>query len=124
MTDRKFALLIAICLIGLGVFLFAGLQVADAKKVRWNKSYASIYDADALGGAVACGGGTRGYFVAHKTLPCGTRVRFLYRHRKVTATVRDRGPFVAGRTWDLDWNVHMALGTPYGVPLVSWRLIR
>lgn len=39
--------------------------------------------------------------VAHRTLPCGTRVTFRYNGLTVVARVIDRGPYVSGRTWDL-----------------------
>jgi hypothetical protein len=39
--------------------------------------------------------------VAHRTLPCGTRVTFRYNGVTVTTRVIDRGPYVAGRTWDM-----------------------
>lgn len=39
--------------------------------------------------------------VAHRTLPCGTRVAFRYNGRTVIARVIDRGPYVSGRTWDM-----------------------
>jgi rare lipoprotein A (peptidoglycan hydrolase) len=39
--------------------------------------------------------------VAHRTLPCGTRVTFRYNGITVTTQVIDRGPYVAGRTWDM-----------------------
>ena len=39
--------------------------------------------------------------VAHKTLPCGTRVAFRYNGKTVIARVIDRGPYVAGRQWDM-----------------------
>ncbi len=39
--------------------------------------------------------------MAHKSLPCGTKVTFRYRGRSVTARVIDRGPYIAGREWDL-----------------------
>ena len=39
--------------------------------------------------------------VAHRTLPCGTRVTFRYNGRTVTTQVMDRGPYVAGRIWDM-----------------------
>jgi rare lipoprotein A (peptidoglycan hydrolase) len=39
--------------------------------------------------------------VAHKTLPCGTRVAVLYKGRRITVPVVDRGPFRHGTTWDL-----------------------
>jgi len=61
------------------------------------------------GGGTACG--FHSYFgVAHKTLPCGTKVTFRYNGRTVTAVVDDRGPFVSGREWDLNQNTAGALG--------------
>lgn len=41
--------------------------------------------------------------VAHRSLPCGTMVTFrnISNGKTVTVPVIDRGPFVAGRTWDL-----------------------
>jgi rare lipoprotein A (peptidoglycan hydrolase) len=48
--------------------------------------------------------------VAHKSLPCGTKVTFHYNGRSVTAVVDDRGPFAGGREWDLNQNVAGALG--------------
>ena len=52
---------------------------------------------------LACGGrlgaGTIG--VAHKTLPCGTRLTLRHRGRTVRVRVIDRGPFVGGREFDL-----------------------
>jgi rare lipoprotein A len=64
---------------------------------------ASYYGPGLHGNGMACGGtllpGTLG--VAHKTLPCGARVRLRYRGRTVTVPVVDRGPYVAGRDFDL-----------------------
>lgn len=69
----------------------------------FRKGRASYYGPGFYGGGLACGGtlrpGTVG--VAHKTLPCGTRVTFNVGGRVVTAPVIDRGPFIAGRDWDL-----------------------
>ncbi len=61
------------------------------------------------GGATACGFHAQ-YGVANLSLPCGTKVTFLYHGRKVTATVDDRGPYVGGREWDLNQNTAGALG--------------
>jgi hypothetical protein len=72
----------------------------------YQPSGASWYDD---GGGTACGfHATMG--VAHKTLPCGTHVTFRYGGHTVTAVVDDRGPFVAGRDWDLNQNTAAALG--------------
>ena len=61
------------------------------------------------GGNTACGFHAF-HGVANKTLPCGTKVALRYNGRSVTATVDDRGPFVAGRDWDLNENTAAALG--------------
>lgn len=52
------------------------------------------------------------YGVAHKTLPFGTRVRITNPRngKSVTAVVTDRGPFVRGRTFDINQNCRSALG--------------
>lgn len=52
--------------------------------------------------------------VAHKSLPCGTMVTFKYRGkdgqlRVLTVPVIDRGPYVAGRQWDLSGGLCVAL---------------
>ena len=48
--------------------------------------------------------------VAHRTLPCGTRVRFVRDGRAVVARVVDRGPHVAGVHYDLTWAAARDLG--------------
>lgn len=53
--------------------------------------------------------------VAHRTLPCGTPVALYYKGRTVVVPVIDRGPFVAGRTWDLTRAAHAALGGDDGL---------
>lgn len=64
------------------------------------------------GGSLACGGeltsSTMG--VANRTLPCGTLVDIRYGDRSVTVPVIDRGPFVAGREFDLTEATKRALG--------------
>jgi rare lipoprotein A len=64
------------------------------------------------GGSMACGGwltsSTLG--VANKTLPCGTLVTLRYDGRTVRVPVVDRGPYVAGREYDLTEATKRALG--------------
>ena len=64
------------------------------------------------GGGLACGGeltsSTLG--VANKTLPCGTMVTLHYGGHTVRVPVVDRGPFVAGRDFDLTEATKAALG--------------
>jgi rare lipoprotein A (peptidoglycan hydrolase) len=64
---------------------------------------ASWYGPGLWGRGTACGVILRPTTVgvAHKALPCGTMVRFVYHGRTVTAPVIDRGPYVKGRSWDL-----------------------
>lgn len=61
------------------------------------------------GGTTGCGFHAR-YGVANVSLPCGTHVRFFYGGRTVDAVVDDRGPYVGGRTWDLNQTTAAALG--------------
>ena len=63
------------------------------------------YDA----GNTACGFHAT-YGVANRTLPCGTKVTLSYGGRTVVATVDDRGPYVYGRSFDLNQNTARYLG--------------
>lgn len=83
-----------------------GRTAAAGDRLRVNSyraGHASWYGPGLYGNKLGCGGtltpSTVG--VAHKSLPCGTKVTFRYRGRSVTARVVDRGPYVAGREWDL-----------------------
>jgi rare lipoprotein A (peptidoglycan hydrolase) len=48
--------------------------------------------------------------VAHKKLPCGTPVAMLYKGKRITVPVVDRGPFRRGTEWDLTTATAQALG--------------
>lgn len=50
--------------------------------------------------------------VAHRSLPCGTRLAVSYRGRTAVTEVGDRGPYIAGRTFDLAPGVWQRLGFP------------
>jgi peptidoglycan lytic transglycosylase len=80
----------------------------------YRHAHASYYGPGLYGNGVACGStllpGTMG--VAHKTLPCGTKVKLRYRGRSVTVPVIDRGPYVPGRDYDLTEAVKERLGFP------------
>jgi rare lipoprotein A (peptidoglycan hydrolase) len=72
------------------------------------------------GSPLACGG-TLGYSelgVAHKTLPCGTKLTLRYRGRSVRVRVIDRGPYVGGRDFDLTGATKRALRFVDGVGTV------
>jgi Lytic transglycolase len=71
-------------------------------------------------GDTACGFHAE-YGVANKTLPCGTKVVLSYGGHSITATVDDRGPFVYGRSYDLDQRTASALGM-WGVATIYARV--
>jgi hypothetical protein len=91
-----------------------GRVISDRLGVAYvfRRSYASYFGPGLYGSGLACGGhlspSTVG--VAHKTLPCGTKVTFNVGHRTVTARVIDRGPYIAGRDWDLTTALKNKLG--------------
>jgi rare lipoprotein A len=64
---------------------------------------ATWYGPGLYGNHTACGQvlrpGTIG--VAHRTLPCGTAVKFAYHGRQLVARVIDRGPYTRGNAFDL-----------------------
>jgi len=82
----------------------------------------SWYGPGFYGHRTACGQTlTKGLLgVAHKTLPCGTRVTFRNPSNGRTITVRvvDRGPYVAGRQWDLTGGTCVALDHCYTGPIL------
>jgi len=81
----------------------------------------SWYGPGFYGGRTACGQAyTREILgVAHRTLPCGTKVTFRNPANGRTATVRviDRGPYVSGRKWDLSGGLCVYLDHCYTGPI-------
>jgi rare lipoprotein A (peptidoglycan hydrolase) len=103
----------------------AVVDAADLPPGPWYTSIASFYGAPLFGNGVACGGTLHPWTlgVANKTLPCGTKVLFQYGSRAIEVKVIDRGPYIAGREWDLTAATAVALHFP-GLGPVRWRLIR
>ena len=64
---------------------------------------ASWYGPGFFGNRTGCGGrlGYSQLGVAHKTLPCGTKVTLRHRGRSIRVPVIDRGPYVGSREYDL-----------------------
>ncbi len=90
-------------------------SVSEARRLTsFHQADASYYGPGLYGNGVACGGtlmpGTLG--VANKTLPCGTMVKLRYQGHSVTVPVIDRGPYVAGRDYDLTEATKLRLGFP------------
>ncbi len=58
--------------------------------------------------------------VAHRTLPCGTKITFRHNGRTLTVPVIDRGPYVADRQFDLSYGACSALNHCFTGP-IEWR---
>jgi rare lipoprotein A (peptidoglycan hydrolase) len=84
---------------------------------------ASWYGPGLYGNKTACGQTLRATTigVAHRSLPCGTMVKFVFEGSAVVAPVIDRGPFVKGRAWDLTAAASEALGFE-GVGMVRYAV--
>jgi hypothetical protein len=91
-----------------------GSASVSRRLTAYRQAEASYYGPGLYGNGVACGGtlepGTLG--VASKTLPCGAKVTFRYHGHTVTVPVIDRGPYVAGRDFDLTEATKQRLGFP------------
>jgi peptidoglycan lytic transglycosylase len=78
----------------------------------YRRAQASWYGPGLYGNALGCGGrlapGTLG--VAHKTLPCGSKVTLRHEGRTVRVRVVDRGPYVGDREFDLTAATKARLG--------------
>lgn len=100
----------------------ADVTVADAW--IWDREI-SWYGPGLYGHRTACGYAlTEGLLgVAHRTLPCGTLVTFRNPANGLTITVPvvDRGPYVAGRTFDLTGGACLAIGHCWTGP-IYWHL--
>ena len=89
----------------------------------WRSARVSWYGPGFYGNTMAGGGKLRrdSMVVAHRSLKFGTRIEFTYKGRTVTAVVRDRGPFIGGRVFDLGPGTAKALGFN-GVGTVKYRI--
>jgi hypothetical protein len=78
----------------------------------YRHAHASWYGPGLFGSKLGCGGrlapDTLG--VAHKSLPCGSRVTLRHGGRIVRVRVVDRGPYVGGREFDLTAATKQRLG--------------
>jgi hypothetical protein len=91
-----------------------GSREAAGRVLVYRQASASWYGPGLYGNPMACGGtltaATMG--VAHKTLPCGTKVHLRYNGNSVTVPVVDRGPYAGNREYDLTSATKQALGFP------------
>jgi rare lipoprotein A len=81
----------------------AGTRRSLGRLNVYRRARASWYGPGLYGNRLGCGGtlhaGRLG--VAHRWLPCGSRVTLRHRGRTVRVRVIDRGPYVGGREYDL-----------------------
>lgn len=85
---------------------------ADGTLAVYRRQKATWYGPGFYGRRTACGlkltRRTQG--VAHRSLPCGSRVELFSGGRRVVVPVIDRGPFVRGVVWDLTYATARSLG--------------
>jgi len=69
----------------------------------YRTALASWYGPGFYGQHLGCGGrlGYHQLGVAHKTLPCGTKITLRHHGRRIRVRVIDRGPYVGAREYDL-----------------------
>ena len=98
-----------------GELVFSAMRVGEA----------SWYGPGLYGNKTACGETLRPHTlgVAHKKLPCGTNVKFVYHGHVLVTQVIDRGPYVKGRAWDLTAAASEELGLE-GVGDVRYAIAR
>lgn len=99
-------------------------NLRTAGRGPWRLARASWYGPGFYGRTMAGGGRLRpdSLVVAHRTLRFGTKVLVSYNGRSVVAVVRDRGPYVRGRTFDLGPGTAKRLGFR-GVGLIRYRIL-
>ena len=92
---------------------------------EWRHAVASWYGAECYGNRTADGTlyGPNTWCVAHRTLPLGAVVEIRYKDKTIRVPVKDRGPYVAGREFDLSAAVARVLGFT-GVHEIEWRVVR
>lgn len=86
----------------------AGRGIAFAP-MQW--AGATWYGPGLYGRHTACGQVLRPHTVgvAHRSLPCGATVKFVYHGHSVVTQVIDRGPYSQGNSWDLTHAAALAL---------------
>lgn len=95
------------------IIRIAAVITALMGSAKAEEGIASQYGRES-GSVVACGGSLDegALTAAHRSLPCGSRVRVTNRSngKSVVVTINDRGPFVKGRVIDLTPAATRAIG--------------
>lgn len=102
----------------------SSVKQASTTTAGWQTARASWYGPGFYGNTMAGGGvlTPESMVVAHLSLDFGTRIEVAYNGRTCIAEVRDRGPYIADRTFDLGPGVATALGFS-GVQTIQWRVV-
>ncbi|MEK6276946.1 MAG: RlpA-like double-psi beta-barrel domain-containing protein [Actinomycetota bacterium] len=97
---------------GLGSTGVVDKTTSRALRASMSKAGATWYGPGFYGNSTACGKTLRRdtIGVAHKSLPCGTKVTFAYHGRSIVAPVIDRGPYAKGYSFDLTGATAKAIG--------------
>jgi rare lipoprotein A (peptidoglycan hydrolase) len=82
------------------------------RAAEYRPAMATWFGPGLFGNRMACGSTLthRTLGVAHKRLPCGTKVALRYRGRTVVVPVIDRGPYARGIDYDLTYATARKLG--------------
>jgi rare lipoprotein A len=95
------------------MMMLLGLMVSTAEATG-SIGIASYYGYELAGNRTACGQKFKpnGLTAAHRSLPCGTKLRVtnLRNGKSVNVRVTDRGPFVKGRIIDLSLGAARIIG--------------
>lgn len=102
-------------------------RVSKARALKggpWRTARVSWYGPGFYGHTMAGGGRLRrdSVVVAHRSMKFGTKILLRYGGRQVIAVVRDRGPYIGGRTFDLGPGTAKALRFS-GVGAVRYRVL-
>lgn len=91
----------------------------------WKRVFVSWYGPRFYGNHMANGEilRTDSMILAHKTLPFGTKVEIRYNGKVAMGIVKDRGPFIPGREFDLGPGLAKTLGFS-GVHYVDYRIVK
>lgn len=110
---------------GTTVIVYVSIGTGIQPLSGWKTAKVSWYGPGFYGRTMAGGGKltTSSMVVAHRSMKFGTRIQFTYKGRTCIAVVRDRGPYVSGRTFDLGPGTAKALGFG-GVGHVAYRIVK
>jgi rare lipoprotein A (peptidoglycan hydrolase) len=101
--------------VGLNASGIVDADVRKALKKGMTKTLASWYGPGFFGNQTSCGVTLDKYTVgvAHRKLPCGTKLTVYAHGHWANAEVIDRGPFVKGVQWDFTQALAEQLGVKY-----------